>query len=75
MIFDAGFSRQVRPDALDPLAADQDIGLRRLMDVAVMLVDATAADQNARGLSSAGHFILLLTPLRDYRQSTCSLSF
>jgi len=45
--FDAGLGRQIRPDLLDPLASNQDIGLRRLMDVAVMVVDATAADQNA----------------------------
>ena len=60
--FDAGVSRQVWPDPLDPLAADQDIGLSRLMDVAIMVVDATAADQNARDLSGAGHFIFLLRP-------------
>ena len=32
------------------------------MDVAVMVVDATAADQNALDWSSAGHFTLLLIP-------------
>jgi hypothetical protein len=42
--FDADVSRQVWPDPLDPLAGDQDINPRRLMNVAVMVVDAAAAD-------------------------------
>ena len=53
--FDAGFCWQIRSDALDPFAADQDVGLRRLVDVAIVIVDAAAADQNACGLSGAGH--------------------
>ena len=64
MISTLGCSGKLGSDALDVLAVDQDIGLRRLMDVAIMLVDPPAADQNARDLSSAGrHFILLLTSL------------
>src|SRR5215208_4812097 len=52
---DTGFSWQVRADAFYPLAADQDIGLTRLVDVAIVVVDASAADQNARDLRDTGH--------------------
>jgi hypothetical protein len=58
---DVGFRRKVWSDALDLLAADQDIDLRRLMNVAIMVVDATAADQNGWDPGGAGHFIFPLT--------------
>ena len=47
--------RDGRCDALDLVAAYQKIGDRGLVDVAVMIVDAPAADQIARGSIGPRH--------------------
>jgi hypothetical protein len=48
-------SRQVLPHPLDCLARDKDVSSRGLVDVTVMVVDATAPDQNARDYCGLGH--------------------
>jgi hypothetical protein len=45
----------VRGNALNDLAADQNIGGRRLMDVAVMVVDPTTTNEVARNPSLFRH--------------------
>src|SRR5215467_9467687 len=59
--FRAGVGRQVLPQPLDRLARDEDVGLRRLVDVAVMVVGAAAPDQNARRRGGVDHCALLPT--------------
>ena len=53
--FDAGLRRNMRRDTFDDCAMDQDVGDRRLVDVAVVVIDPGATNEVARGRGLSRH--------------------